>query len=134
MPPRTNPGRHALRFGRLVKRLRNARGLSQEGLAERADLSRDTITRLELGNFSPSLETLAKLVVGLDSSLTSLFASMEGHDDAAAREVLAMARRMSGIELALAVRVLALLAAMLRIVHGDDGGDQPGSEPDGSDD
>jgi hypothetical protein len=39
----------------------------------------------------------------------------DGSDDATAREILGMARRMSGLELALAVR-LSLLAAMLRIV------------------
>jgi transcriptional regulator with XRE-family HTH domain len=128
--PRSTPTHLALRFGRLVKALRTARGLTQEGLAARADLSRDTITRMEFGTFSPSLETLAKLVAGLDSSLTTLFASFEGSDDATAREILAMARRMSGVELALAVRVLALLGAMLRIVHGDGADEQQGSGSD----
>jgi hypothetical protein len=71
---------------------------------------------MEHGSFSPSLETLAKLVVGLDTSLTTLFAAFEGTDDATAREVLSIARRMSGLELALAVRLLSLLAEMLKIV------------------
>lgn len=118
---RTTPVPHGQRFGRLVRRLRNARGLSQETLAERADLAADTIRRLEHGSFSPSLETLAKLVVGLDSSLSTLFAAFEGSDDATTREILAMGRRMSGPELALAVRVLSLLAAMLRILGSGEG-------------
>lgn len=104
----------------MVRRLRNARGLTQEALAERANLAADTIRRMEHGSFSPSLETLAKLVVGLDSSLTTVFAAFEGSDDAGAREIIAMARRMSGLELALAVGVLSLLAAMLRIVADSD--------------
>ncbi len=117
---RTTPAPHGRRFGRLVRRLRNARGLTQEALAERANLAADTIRRMEHGSFSPSLETLAKLVVGLDSSLTTVFAAFEGSDDAGAREIIAMARRMSGLELALAVGVLSLLAAMLRIVADSD--------------
>jgi transcriptional regulator with XRE-family HTH domain len=99
-------------------------------LAERADLSRDTVTRMEIGTFSPSLESLAKLVAGLDSSLGTLFTALDGNDDAVAREILSMARRVSGVELALAVRVLSLLVAMLQIVHGDDAGEQQGSEPE----
>jgi transcriptional regulator with XRE-family HTH domain len=128
--PRSVPTHLALRFGRLVRRLRNARGLSQEALAVRADLSRDTVTRLELGTFSPSLETLTKVVAGLDSNLAVLFAALDGSEDATARELLAMARRMTGIELALAVRVLSLLAAMLRIVHGNGADETQGSGSD----
>ena len=111
------------RFGRLVKRLRSARGLTQEQLAERSKLAADTIRRLERGTFSPSLETLHKLSVGLDSNLTTLFSSFEGGDDAAAREALAIARNFTGLEIALALRVLALLSAMVsRVAEGTDDG------------
>jgi transcriptional regulator with XRE-family HTH domain len=123
---RTTPVPYGARFGRLVRRLRNARGLTQEALAERANLAADTIRRMEHGSFSPSLETLAKLVVGLDTSLSTLFTAFEGSDDATTREILSMGRRMTGPELVLAVRVLSLLAAMLRILHAgtDDAPDQ----------
>jgi hypothetical protein len=128
--PRSTPTHLALRFGRLVKSLRTARGLTQEGLVARADLSRDTITRLEIAAFSPSLETLNRLVAGLDSSLSTLFAAFEGSDDAMAREIIGMARRMTGLDLVMAVRVLSMLAAMLRIVHGDDADEPQVSESD----
>jgi transcriptional regulator with XRE-family HTH domain len=108
--------RNSIRFGRLAKQLRKARGLSQEGLSERSGLASDTIRRLEYGDFSPSLATLIKLAGGLDTSLTTLFASFDESDDATAREILEMARRMSGLELALAVRLLSLLASMLALV------------------
>ncbi|HLT35877.1 MAG TPA: helix-turn-helix transcriptional regulator, partial [Enhygromyxa sp.] len=45
-------------FGRHVRSLRRARGMTQEVLAQRSGLSADTIRRLEHGSFSPSLETL----------------------------------------------------------------------------
>ncbi|HLT36771.1 MAG TPA: helix-turn-helix transcriptional regulator, partial [Enhygromyxa sp.] len=62
-------GRH---FGRHVRSLRRARGMTQEVLAQRSGLSADTIRRLEHGSFSPSLETLRKLCHGLDLMLSTL--------------------------------------------------------------
>nr|WP_258183095.1 helix-turn-helix transcriptional regulator [Enhygromyxa salina] len=64
-------------FGQHVKRLREARSLTQEQLAERSDLAPDTIRRLEHQDFSPSLKTLRKVCRGLKISLTTLFASFE---------------------------------------------------------
>ena len=64
-------------FGKHVRSLRRARGLTQEVLAERSGLSADTVRRLEHGSFSPSLVTLNKLCVGLDLRLSSLFESFE---------------------------------------------------------
>jgi transcriptional regulator with XRE-family HTH domain len=60
-----------------LRQLRIQRGLTQERLAERCDLSADGIRRLEAGTFSPSLQTLVKLVRGLDLSLTTLFSGLE---------------------------------------------------------
>jgi len=82
--------------------------------------------RLEAGTFSPSLETLHKAAAGLDTSLTVLFAAFEGTDDAAARELLTLAREFSGLEVALALRTLTLLHTMVAQVAdhaevGDDG-------------
>ena len=57
-PHRKGPGAH-------FRELRCARGLTQEQLAERADLAADTIRRLEYNNFSPTLVTLEKLARGL---------------------------------------------------------------------
>ena len=64
-------------FGEYVRRLREARGLTQEGFAERCDLSTDTIRRLEHGSFSPSLRTLRKLAKGLEWSVAELFEGFE---------------------------------------------------------
>ena len=57
--------------------LRRARKLTQEQLAERADLSADTIRRLEGGGMSPTYRTLRKIAKGLDLPLQTLFASLE---------------------------------------------------------
>ena len=57
-PPHNGPGAH-------FRELRCARGLTQEQLAERAELAADTIRRLEYNDFSPTLVTLEKLARGL---------------------------------------------------------------------
>jgi transcriptional regulator with XRE-family HTH domain len=66
-------------FGAYVRHLRDARGLTQERLAERCDLATDTIRRLEHGTFSPSLRTLRKLAKGFERSVAQLFHGFE-HD------------------------------------------------------
>jgi transcriptional regulator with XRE-family HTH domain len=49
------------RFGLGVRRLREARGWSQEDLAEHSDLNRSFIGEIERGAATPSLVTVAKL-------------------------------------------------------------------------
>ena len=48
-------------FGLGVRRLREARGWSQEDLAEHSDLNRSFIGEIERGAATPSLVTVAKL-------------------------------------------------------------------------
>lgn len=100
-------------FGRFVRRLRWARGLTQEQLAERAELSSDTIRRLETGSFSPSLDTLVKLNTGLRLDFSTLFVAFEQREMGPDRELLAMARSLTPAELATALRVLSFFADLL---------------------
>jgi len=48
-------------FGRTLRALRQEAGLSQEALAEKADLSAIFISRIERGKESPSLDSLLKI-------------------------------------------------------------------------
>jgi transcriptional regulator with XRE-family HTH domain len=48
-------------FGRNLCLARRRRGLSQEKLAERTGLCRDTIYKIEMGQRSPRLDTLLAL-------------------------------------------------------------------------
>ena len=75
-------------FGKHVRSLRKARGLTQEVIAERSGLSADTIRRLEHGSFSPSLDTLSKLCAGLDLRLSTLFESFELGETDECRELI----------------------------------------------
>ena len=55
-----------------LRRLRTKRGLSQQGLAENAGLSREYVARLETGQHNPSLATLQKLAKALGVPVTAL--------------------------------------------------------------
>lgn len=64
-------------FANSVKRWRNHRGLTQEELAERADLHRTYISDVERGARNLSLESIDKLAKALEISLPILFSPHE---------------------------------------------------------
>jgi len=64
-------GRRA--FGRRVRELRQARGLSQEGLAERSGLHRTYISSLERGQRNVGLDNVRALAQALDVVPSTLF-------------------------------------------------------------
>jgi transcriptional regulator with XRE-family HTH domain len=97
------------RFGRHVRSLRRARGMTQEVLAQRSGLSADTIRRLEHGSFSPSLETLRKLCLGLDLQLSTLFEAYELGARDESRELADLLATRTPRELALATRIFRSL-------------------------
>lgn len=53
------------RIGARIATLREARGLSQEQLAEMAGINRVTLTNAELGKFSIGFDVLTKLSLAL---------------------------------------------------------------------
>ncbi|WP_327702211.1 helix-turn-helix domain-containing protein [Streptomyces decoyicus] len=80
-----------------VKKYRRTAGLSQEGLAEAADLSLSTVRKVEQGGHV-SMDTLAALAGALEVSTSDLFASeapesVVGVQDEANRRYLAELRR-----------------------------------------
>jgi transcriptional regulator with XRE-family HTH domain len=60
------------RFGQRLRELRQARGLSQEKLAEQADLSVTYVSSLERGRYNPSLRNLMKLARALGCRVEDL--------------------------------------------------------------
>ncbi|WP_319211094.1 helix-turn-helix transcriptional regulator [Streptomyces sp. ME02-8801-2C] len=80
-----------------VRKLRRTAGLSQEGLAEAADLSLSTVRKAEQGGHV-SMDTLGALARALGVSTSALFAtdtpkSVVGAEDEANRRYLAELRR-----------------------------------------
>lgn len=56
-----------------VRELRSAAGLRQEDLAERVDVSRQTIISIEGGRYNPSLELAWRLSRALGVTIEDLF-------------------------------------------------------------
>lgn len=59
-------------FARNVRRLRKAKGLTQQQLADAAGINRTFISRLERGHFSATLETVAAVASALEMTAAQL--------------------------------------------------------------
>ena len=70
----------ALRFGRLVRRLRNEAGWSQEEFAFRVGVHRTYIGAIERGEKTVTIETAAKIARALEMPLSQLFVALEEAD------------------------------------------------------
>lgn len=64
-------------FGALIRRLRYARGLSQEGLAQAARLERAYVGMIERGETNVSVRTALRLARALGITMSALFAELE---------------------------------------------------------
>ena len=59
-------------FGQHLRRLREARGWSQQALADVADVSKPTIYRIESARYSATLDVLVSLAQALEIPLAEL--------------------------------------------------------------
>jgi len=66
-----------LAFGRAVRKLRVAKGLSQERLAELAGIHRTYVGDVERGVRNVSLINMSKIAAALDVALSQLVREME---------------------------------------------------------
>lgn len=64
-------------FGSRLRELRKERGLTQEALAEAADLSGNYISELELGQKVPSLTILVRLAQALEVGASELLSDFD---------------------------------------------------------
>jgi transcriptional regulator with XRE-family HTH domain len=65
-------------FGRVVRKRREAKGLSQEKLAALAGIHRTYVSSIELGKVRVGLDVAKKVADGLQVSLGDLIAEAEG--------------------------------------------------------
>ena len=106
-------------FGRHLRSLRKARGLTQEQFSASSGLSQDTVRRLEHMSFSPSLSTLSKVADGLDLRLSTLFLGHDLGERDLGRELRDLMARRSDSEVQLATRLLRALFAELHAAKAD---------------
>lgn len=57
-----------------LKKIRQAKGMSQGALAKRARISREYLNRLEKGRYDPTVGVLQRLAKALGVSVTELLA------------------------------------------------------------
>jgi transcriptional regulator with XRE-family HTH domain len=60
-------------IGKRIQELRKTRGLSQEKIAEKADISSTYLSRIECGRENPSLDMLMKLSNALEVEMWEMF-------------------------------------------------------------
>jgi len=112
-------------FGAEVKRRRVQLGISQEKLAERANLHRTYVSDVEAGKRNPSLASIQRLTLALGASLGAIFASVEdgkkadGGDSAGPKlgDILLVEDNAKDIELTLAAFRQAKLTNPIQVVH-----------------
>ena len=93
-PPEGAAGSNiAARVGASARRLRLAQGLTLAELAQSAGISAGMLSRLETGDVSPSLETLAALSTALGSTVAALF-----RDDGATASDAQLVKKGEGLE------------------------------------
>lgn len=64
-------------FGHAVRKIRMAKGISQETFADLSDLHRTYISDVELGKRNVSLENIDRIAAALELSITELFMEVE---------------------------------------------------------
>jgi len=67
-----NRDRILLAFGRNVARIRNQKGLSQDKLAEKADLDRTFVSGIERGVRNPGIKSVLRIARALGVALDEL--------------------------------------------------------------
>jgi transcriptional regulator with XRE-family HTH domain len=69
-----------LQFAANLRRLREARGWSQERAAHESGLNPSHVAKIERGEREPGVRTIAKLSKGLGVSASELFEGIESSD------------------------------------------------------
>jgi transcriptional regulator with XRE-family HTH domain len=65
-------------FGRSVRKHREAKGFTQEFLAEKADLDRTYISDIERGTRNPGIKNVVRIAKALGVSLSQLMNGIRG--------------------------------------------------------
>jgi CheY-like chemotaxis protein/DNA-binding XRE family transcriptional regulator len=109
-------------FGAEVKRRRIQLGISQEKLAERANLHRTYVSDVEAGKRNPSLASIQRLTLALGASLGAIFASVEDGKNGDAHspklgDILLIEDNVKDIELTLTAFRQAKLTNPIHVVH-----------------
>ena len=104
-------------LGEKIQKLRKQRGLSQEALAEKVTVTRQTISKWEKGMSVPDSEQLIKIAVILETTVSELLGTQVENEEEPNR----LAKELSRINTQLAIRnhrtrrVLKIIAVALLV-------------------
>ena len=70
-----------MEIGKIIKTVREAKGLSQKDLIDTANLGASMYSRIERGKTEPSITTLEKIAKSLGIKLSELFAAGDSVND-----------------------------------------------------
>ena len=101
------------RMGRRIRAARSAAQLTQESLAERADLHPSYVGQLERGHREPSLKAVKKVADALGLEFHTLFAPLDS-DGAASAEINSILSTIPDSKREGFLLALKQLAALLR--------------------
>lgn len=101
-------------LGLRISSIRNTKGLSQETLSEKTNLSREYIARIESGKKAPSIDTLIDIANALGvSSDDLLMDSLDHHSSTADTELHRLLLDCNGLEEQIVTRMAKELKSIL---------------------
>jgi len=107
-------------IGGRLKTRRKALRLTQDQLAERLGIEKETVSRLETGFVTPSIGRLSTLAEALDLSLEELLRDVSDRPADQAGSLIAAIQTLPAEERALVIRTATDLASILNDYHGSD--------------
>ncbi len=84
-------------FGKRLKELRNIKGMTQEKLAEKVNITREHLGRLERGKYSCSIDLLIELSYTLNASTAYLLLGRNPDRDQDRKQLLQVISQLSDI-------------------------------------
>ena len=97
-------------IGKKIRQLRIERGLSQEELSEKIDISPRHMCTIENGNSFPSIKTFIKIAQILDIDINEFFNLSKINDDKLRNEIYDLVQISS-------VKELNLIKDIIRVMH-----------------
>lgn len=71
------PALDPIKVGKVIKKFRNNKGISQEVLSGLADIGRSHLSAIERGERKPTLETLYKICCALQIKMSDVIIKLE---------------------------------------------------------
>lgn len=112
--------REALKeLGQMLAKRRRERGLTQVEVAEYMGIEKETVSRIENGAISPTLQRLRQLAAVLGCSLSDLFRTEEGRDDQVVEDLADMVRNLSQDDRQLVLRFVSEVIKIIEAKESD---------------